>query len=139
MGTNISDVPVPPGSGEPAAQGSGPLGTPRNILACIGLTIITLGIYAVVWVWRTHEEIKRRSGNGVGGWLGLVIYLVISPVTLFLIPHEIKQMYTREGETSPVGVWLGLWNLLPLIGQIVWFVKVQRALNHFWESHAAAG
>ena len=85
MGTNISDVPVPPGSG--------PLGTPRNILACIGLTIITLGIYAVVWVWRTHEEIKRRSGNGVGGWLGLVIYLVIGPVTLFLIPYELSLIH----------------------------------------------
>lgn len=136
-----SDTPQLPGSSQapsPAAwSGPGPIGTHRNIWACIGLAIITLWIYAFVWVWKTQEEVKRRSGNGVGGWLGLVIYLVISPVTLFLIPAEIKQMYLREDEAPPVSAWTGLWNLIPIAGSIVWFVKVQRALNRFWDERGA--
>jgi len=127
-------VPPPGGPGGP-----GPAGTRRGIWACIGLTIITLGIYSYIWVWKTQEEVKRRSGDGVGGWLGLVIFLVISPVTLFLIPAEIKQMYLREDDQPPVSAWLGLWNLIPLVGTIIWFVKVQGALNRFWETRAATG
>jgi hypothetical protein len=26
----------------------------------------------------------------------------------------------------------GIWFLLPLIGNIVWYLKVQRALNDYW-------
>jgi hypothetical protein len=33
--------------------------------------------------------------------------------------------------------WTGLWILLPLVGWFVWIVKVQGALNRYWESHAA--
>jgi hypothetical protein len=31
----------------------------------------------------------------------------------------------------------GLWFLLPLIGNIIWYVKVQRALNDLWLSNGA--
>jgi hypothetical protein len=101
--------------------------------------IITLGIYAVVWVYKTHNEIKRYSGNGVGGVIGLVIYLVISPVTYFVIPSEVRSMYEDlDGGTSPVRGITGLWLLLPLLGSIIWFVKVQGALNRYWESKGVA-
>jgi hypothetical protein len=136
MGTESAPPPAPaPADGAPAPPG--PVGTHRGIWACIGLTIITLGIYTYIWVWKTQEEIKRRSGNGVGGWLGLVIYVVISPVTLFLVPAEIKQMYLREDDAPPVSAWVGLWNLIPLVGTVIWFVKVQGALNRFWDARSA--
>ncbi len=84
--------PASPPPPAPASAGPGPVGKHREIWACIGLSIITLWICTFAWVWKTQEEVKRRSGDGVGGWLGLVISMVISPVTLFLIPAEIKQM-----------------------------------------------
>jgi hypothetical protein len=31
----------------------------------------------------------------------------------------------------------GFWNLLPIIGSIVWLVKTQHALNDFWVSQGA--
>jgi hypothetical protein len=33
--------------------------------------------------------------------------------------------------------WTGLWVLLPLVGWFVWVVKVQGALNRYWQSHEA--
>ena len=67
-------------------------------------------------MWRTHEEIKAYSGNGLGGVLGFVVYFLISPVTWFVIPSEIKAMYEQDGRESPVrGLW-GLWFLLPIVG-----------------------
>jgi len=122
-----------------AAQARGELGHTRSIGLSILYAIITLGIYALVWVYKTHNEIKRYSGNGVGGVVGLVIYLVIGPVTFFVLPSEVRYMYEDlDGGTSPVRGITGLWILLPLLGPIIWFVKVQGALNRYWVSKGVA-
>ena len=122
-----------------AAPARGELGHTRSIGLSILYAIITLGIYAIVWVYKTHNEIKRYSGNGVGGVIGLVIYLVISPVTYFIVPSEVRYMYEDlDGGTSPVRGITGLWLLLPLLGSIIWFVKVQGALNRYWQSKGVA-
>jgi hypothetical protein len=42
-----------------------------------------------------------------------------------------------DGRESPVRGMLGLWFLLPLIGQLVWFSKVQGSLNDYWRSKTA--
>jgi hypothetical protein len=127
----------------PGAPGYGPtagqLGKPRSIGTSIGLAIITLGIYTFVWTWKTHDEIKRHSGIGVGGPLGFVIYFVVSPVTFFLLASEVGQMVQRSGRPSRVKGITGLWILLPLVGSIVWFVKVQGQLNDYWRANGATG
>jgi hypothetical protein len=72
----------------------------------------------------------------VGGVLGLVIYFLISPVTFFVLPSEVRQMYEGAGIESPVRGVTGLWILLPIAGVFVWFVKVQGALNNYWRTQA---
>ena len=46
-------------------------------------------------------------------------------------------MYRKDGRESPVTGWTGLW-LFPfgflIVTAIVWFVKVQGALNDYWEA-----
>jgi Domain of unknown function (DUF4234) len=127
----------------PAAGGgnTGPLGTPRGVLKVILLSIVTFGIYGYIWIYKSHNEIKLHSGEGVGGWVGLIIYLVIGVVTPFLLPQEIRKMYEKDGQTSPVSGKTGLW-VLPgifiIVGPIVWIVKVQGALNAYWSGKGAA-
>lgn len=117
----------------------GPVGETRSIGLSILWFILTLGIYSFYWVYKTHEEIKRYSGNGIGGVLGLVIWLLISPVTFFVVPSEVRWMYEDlDGETSPVRGIYGLWILLPIFGPLIWFVQVQGALNRYWESKGAS-
>ena len=129
-----SDIPS-----APPAPARGPVGNTRSIGLSILWAILTLGIYTLVWTYRTQEEIKRYSGNGVGGVLGLVIYIVISPVTWFVVPSEVRYMYEDlDGGKSPVQGVTGLWILLPIVGLFVWFIKVQGALNRYWESKGAA-
>jgi Domain of unknown function (DUF4234) len=121
------------------ASNSGPLGQPRGIGFGILLFIVTLTIYGYYWVFKTQDEVKNHSGQGVGGVLGLVIYIVVSPVTWFLVPSEVGKMYQQDGRTAPFTGWTGLWLLLPIIGAFVWFIKVQGALNRYWESKSTAG
>jgi apolipoprotein N-acyltransferase len=121
-----------------AGAARGPIGETRSVGLSILWFILTIGIYGIYWVYKAHEEIKRYSGNGIGGVLGLVIYLVISPVTFFVVPSEVRYMYENlDGGHSPVRGIYGLWFLLPIIGPIIWFVQVQGALNSYWESKGA--
>src|SRR5215813_8152254 len=125
-------------AGTAAAQ-RGPIGETRSVGLSILWFILTLGIYGIYWVYKTQEEVKRYSHNGVGGVLGLVIYIVLAPVTFFIVPSEVRYMYEDlDGGHGPVRGTTGLWFLLPLVGHIVWFVKVQRALNNYWVSKGAA-
>jgi len=110
----------------------GPPGKVRNIGVCILLAIVTLGIYAFVWVYRTQKEIKQHSDIGVGGGFGLLIFILISIVTMFLVPADVAEMHRRRGWQCRVSVVTGFWTFLPLIGHIVWFVKVQGTLNDYW-------
>ena len=124
-----------------SASTTGPLGQPRGIGFGILLFIITLGFYAWYWVYKTAEEMKQHTGEGIGGVLGLVIWIVISPVMALVIPSEVGKMYKKDGQQPPVTGWTGLW-LFPfgifIIPAIVWFVKVQGALNRYWEGKAPA-
>jgi uncharacterized protein DUF4234 len=119
---------------------SGPLGQPRGVGFGILLFIITLGIYGLYWAYKTQEEMKQHTGDGLGGVLGLVVWLVVSPVSAFVIPSEVGKMYQKAGREAPITGWTGLW-LFPgaflIIPAIVWFVKVQGALNRYWESQAS--
>ena len=135
----MSDLPNSEvGAGSEPPRRRGPVGNQRSIGLSILWAILTLGIYTFIWVYRTHEEIKRYSGNGVGGVVGLVIYIVIGIVSVFVIPSEIRYMYEDlDGEQSPVRGVTGLWNLIPLLGTLIWFFKVQGALNRYWTSKAA--
>ena len=124
---------------EPTQPTRGPVGNTRSIGLCILWAILTLGIYTIYWVYKTQEEVKKYSGNGLGGVLGLVVYLVISPVTWFVVPSEVRYMHEDlDGGQSPVHGVTGLWLLLPLVGSFVWFIKVQGALNRYWVSKGAA-
>jgi hypothetical protein len=120
-------------------QATGQLGMVRSIGTCILLAIVTLGIYTFVWVWKTHDEMKAHTGNGLGGPVGFLIYFVISPVTYFLLPNEVEKMLQRAGRPSRVSAMTGFWILLPIAGPIVWFVKVQGQLNEYWRSLGATG
>jgi hypothetical protein len=118
------------------ASPSGPLGKPRGIGFGILLFIVTLGFYGWYWVYKTQEEMKQHTGDGLGGVLGLVVWILISAVSAFVIPAEVGNMYKRAGKEPPVSGWTGLW-LFPgailIIPAIVWFVKIQGSLNRYWE------
>jgi len=121
---------------------NGPAGKVRTTGSCIVLAIVTLGIYPLVWYYKTHEEMKRHTGEGLGGGLALVLALFVGIVMPFLTPGEVGRLYERRGQQAPVSAVTGLWNLLGaliVIGPIVWFVKTNGALNAYWRSVGVRG
>ena len=109
----------------------------RSPVAVIVLSIITLGIYFLYWTYQVFRELKETTREGIGPIIGLLIAIVFSPINWFVLPSEIGNMYAAQGKDKPVSGVTGLWNLIPLIGFIIWLVKVQGALNREWESLGA--
>ena len=119
----------------------GPIGQRRGIGFGILLFIVTLGFYGWYWAFKTQEEMKQHTGDGLGGVLGLVIWILITFVSAFVIPSEVGKMYAKAGKEPPVTGWTGLWlvpGIILIVPAIVWFVKVQGALNRYWEAPPTA-
>jgi hypothetical protein len=123
------------------SSNNGRVGRPRGIGFGILLFIVTFGFYGWYWVFQTHEEPKEHTGQRLGVVLGRVVWILISAVSAFVIPSEVGKMYSQDGRAAPITGWTGLW-LFPgaifIIPAIVWFVKVQGALNRYWEAKAFA-
>lgn len=121
----------------PQAGNTGPLGQPRGIGFGILLFIVTFSLYGWYWAYKTQEEMKQHTGDGLGGVLGLVIWILIGAVSAFVIPSEVGNMHAKDGRPKPVTGWTGLW-LFPfgflIFTAIIWFVKTQGALNRYWGS-----
>ena len=134
-----------PGYGAPVGYGQPGYGiVPANLgeiyynpTLNILLYAVTCGIWGGIWAWRTHDDLQKHNGDGLGGVVGLILGLLVQVVVMFTIPNEIEKMYQRDGRQSPVTTLWGLWFLLPIIGQFIWYLNVQRALNEFWTSKGA--
>jgi len=125
----------------PHGRPLGPVGKVRSTWAVLGLSIITLGIYSLYYHFATHEEMKQHSGEGVGGAVGLVLYIfTLGLVTPFVFPNEVGNLYAQQGRPRPVSATTGLWVLLGwmiVIGPLVWLIKTNGALNAYWRSMGA--
>jgi hypothetical protein len=100
--------------------------------------IITLGFYGWYWSFVTFDELQQHTKRGIGGGIGLLIAVIVGIAIPFLAGSEVGKMYAEDGREAPVSGWTGLWVILPIVGAIVWWVKVQGALNRYWESKQTA-
>jgi len=136
--------PPPPGSSafppgyapyQPVPTAGRPLGKRRSTGLVILLSLVTCGIWIFVWAYQNGDELNRWSGKGLGGGLHLVITILASPVTMFLLASEVEQLYRDDRQEPPITAIWGLWFLLPLIGNIIWYVRIQQAINAYWTAH----
>ena len=119
---------------------AGPVGQVRGTALQMLLFVVTLGIWGYVYFFQTHDEMKRHSGQGIGGVIALIVSLVARIASPFLLSHEVGALYEREGRRRPVSALTGLWffpGIFLLVGPIVWFVLTNSALNDYWRSRGA--
>ena len=124
------------------AQPRGPIGQMRPTGMTILLFFVTLGIWGFIYYYQTHEEMKRHSGEGLGGVLALVLSIFVGIVSPFLLSNEVGNLYGRRGKEKPVTAVTALWffpGILILVGPFIWFVQTNNALNEYWRSVGAQG
>ena len=134
----MTHTPAAPAYGVPTQA---PVGKVRGTGTCVLLTIVTLGFYTWYWYFKTHAEMKRHTGAGIGGGVALLLAVFVGIVMPFLTSHEVGGLYERRGQVRPVSAATGLWALLLgwffFVGLVVWFVRTNGALNAYWRSVGA--
>jgi hypothetical protein len=119
---------------------AGPVGQVRGTALSILLFVVTFGIWCFVYVFQTHDEMKRHSGEGLGGVLALLVAVFAYFVSPFLLSHEVGGLYERRGVRKPVSALTGLWffpGIFLIVGPLIWFVLTNTALNRYWRSEGA--
>jgi len=134
-------TPQPPSSGSSAANGWGVLGKRRHPLAVwLGLPLITLGIYGLVWVYKTNRELsqydRRVQVNPAMSVLActLGVVLVVPPfVAVWRLGTRTAQAQRAAGvaEVSP-----GLSFLLFVVGFGPLYLQSQ--INKIWARYPVA-
>jgi hypothetical protein len=132
-------MPAPPAWAR-YARPQGPIGRMRPTGMIVLLFFVTLGIWGFVYYFQVHEEMKRHTGQGLGGPWALVIAIIFGLVSPFLLSNEVGQLYDRRGQEPPVSALTALWffpGIFILVGPFIWFAQTNRALNEYWESLGA--
>src|SRR5258708_22906956 len=83
-------APPPPaaaGDGYTGQSARGPIGRPSNAGTVVLLSIVTLGIYTLIWTYRQYEDFKAYSREGIGRSIRRVVRLFVRPIRLFSIPR----------------------------------------------------
>jgi hypothetical protein len=122
------------------ARPNGPIGQVRSTGLQILLFFVTFGIWSFVYYFQTHEEMKKHTGEGIGGVLALVLSFFVGIVSPFLLSHEVGGLYERRGQQKPVSALTALWffpGMFLLVGPFIWFIQTNKALNDYWRSVGA--
>jgi hypothetical protein len=122
------------------ARPNGPIGQVRGTGLQILLFFVTFGIWSFVYYFQTHEEMKKHTGEGIGGVLALVLSFFVGIVSPFLLSHEVGGLYERRGQQKPVSALTALWffpGMFLLVGPFIWFIQTNKALNDYWRSVGA--
>jgi hypothetical protein len=129
--TNLSTAPT---AGAPT---NSTLGKQRNGVTVALLSIITLGIYWLVYVFKTSSEIKRHSGVGLGGGVAFIIAFFLGFLTPFLLANDVKAAREKAGMPETITALTGFWSWIPLLGLFIFPSKLQAALNEYWVHEGA--
>ena len=118
----------------------GAIGQVRSTGLQMLLFVVTFGVWGYVYLFQTHDEMKRHTGDGIGGAVALLLAFLFGMAAPFLLSHEVGRLYERRGMGRPVSALTGLWffpGIFLLVGPLIWFVLTNRALNAYWRSYGA--
>jgi drug/metabolite transporter (DMT)-like permease len=113
----------------------------RHPFAPLGLSIITLGIYGVVWYYKINRE-ARDLGEQVDPWISVLAvtlgaFLIVPPfVSVYNTGERIRRVQAREFETT--GHVSGIVSLLLAtipIASLFWAAYLHGGFNRVSERY----
>jgi Kef-type K+ transport system membrane component KefB len=113
----------------------------RHPLAPLGLGIITLGVYPLVWYFKINSELRSQGEDVSPGVALLAItlgaFLIVPPfVSMYNTGERIRRVQERKGVDSPISAVLALVLLFIPIVNAFQSAYLQAGLNRAWERAA---
>ena len=118
---------------------SEPLGKDRSPAAVLGLSIITLGIYFLVWHYKINNEIRRHDPDikVAPGWAVVaMMFPIANVVSGYSTAARIRQMQLNDGATNTISPVVAL--LLILFLGIGYPLYIASQLREHWQGHRRA-
>jgi len=114
----------------------------RNPWGVFGLTLITIGIYQLVWYYKINNELNNHGemNNPTVALLAVTLggAIVVPPfVSLYKTADRIRQAQERAGAAERIVPALAL--LLFIVVSVFALPYYQSQLNKAWDALAAAG
>lgn len=109
------------------------------------LSIVTLGIYSIIWMGMLWQEMKEYTGKGLSGWslflllvpvVNIYIYIMML-IYCFTIPQNIGIERMKLGMPQGLSAVWGLLMFVP-VGGLIWMYFVQKNLNELWDAAKSA-
>ncbi|NLZ70898.1 MAG: DUF4234 domain-containing protein [Clostridiaceae bacterium] len=116
----------------------GPVGKMRNPATVLLLSIITCGIYGIIWMYQISNEIndytRAKLTEPNYSWIGIFCG-VFTYINIYKIDQALVQIDRVEGRTSESRFLL--WIILSIfgIGTLMMYYQVQESLNHIWAAN----
>jgi hypothetical protein len=113
----------------------------RHPLAPLGLGIITLGVYPLVWYYKINAEL-RSQGEDVSPGMALLaitlgVFLIVPPfVSMYNTAERIRRVQERKGVGNPLSSVLALVLLFIPFANLFQSAYLQAGLNRAWERAA---
>jgi hypothetical protein len=117
-----------------------PIGKDRSPASVLGLSVITLGIYFLVWYYKINNEIRHHDAmiKVKPGWSVVAIcFPIFNLVSGFSTAARIRQMQLDEGATHTIQPLLAAFLLLVTLG-IGFPLYVASQLREHWNGHQRA-
>jgi hypothetical protein len=115
------------------------LGKDRSPASVLGLSIITLGIYYLVWYYKINDEIRKHDPTirVTPGWAVVAMFVPIcNLVSGYSTAARIRQMQLDEGATSTISPIVAL--LLQMFLGIGYPLYIASQMREHWHAHRLA-
>lgn len=117
------------------------LGKDRSPASVLGLSIITLGIYYLVWYYKINNEIRHHDPDikVSPGWavaavsIGAILLFIPPLVSSYTTAARIRQMQLDDGATQTISPIVAL--LLHIFLGIGYPLYVASQLREHWHGH----
>ena len=106
--------------------------TQKSVATVVILTIITCGIYGIIWYWNAMNELYRAGGKAVGNMEPVIQFILMFFYVggiIFAINADdnLNEVKTKRG--LPVSDNKALYIVLSLVCPIVMIAMVQDEMN----------
>ena len=115
------------------------LGKDRSPASVLGLSIITFGIYYLVWYYKINNEIRRHDPTikVKPGWAVVALFFpIFNLVSGYSTAARIRQMQLDEGGTQTISPIVAL--LLLIFLGIGYPLYVSSQMREHWHAHRLA-
>lgn len=114
------------------------IGRVRSVVLLVLLSVVTLGVYYFIWLFKVNRDLQRHLGDGVNPAGRLALFILVPVIgwflTILFTGRSVRKVQIRAGnERLIVPSYHAVWAaLVPIIGWFVAMGFVQRGANRAW-------